>query len=151
MKFSGGPVMWRSKLQRSAALSSIDAAKLLAWLGKLLTKVDAVDEDYLPTLNVDILSAIKLMKNPISHERSKHIETRYHYVHQLLSERETEVKYISSEYQAADMFTKAMSSSKLNSMKNPMYGIILRCNSKHCRRVLEYYDNVQNEAHLVIL
>ncbi|KAJ8896712.1 hypothetical protein PR048_002057 [Dryococelus australis] len=75
MKFSGGPVLWRTKLQKCVALSSMEAeyiatseaAKSLVWLHSLLKEVNTIDEESIPTLMMDNRSAIKLIENPVFH------------------------------------------------------------------------------------
>jgi hypothetical protein len=49
------------------------------WLARLLTDTLGI-ETGAPKLKVDNQSAIVLSKNPIFHDRSKHIDVRYHYL-----------------------------------------------------------------------
>ncbi|KAK9692865.1 hypothetical protein QE152_g34844 [Popillia japonica] len=86
IKYCEGPVMWRSKLERCVALSSMEAeyvaaseaSKLLVWLDRLLKEIGAADESSSPVLYIDNQSAIKYIKKPRFHERSKHIDTQYY-------------------------------------------------------------------------
>jgi hypothetical protein len=59
-------------------------------------------------LLIDNKSAISLCKNPVLHERSKHIDTRYHFICECVEEKELEVDYIRTEEQLADILTKAL-------------------------------------------
>ncbi|KYM94367.1 Copia protein [Cyphomyrmex costatus] len=59
-----------------------------------------------PILRVDNASAIKLMKNPGFHKRSKHIDVRFHYVRERVQEQQLKIEYIPSEEQVADILTK---------------------------------------------
>ena len=127
--FTGGAVLWKSKLQSCIALSSMEAeyitaseiAKSIVWMDQLVKDVSMISDKKMPMLYIDNQSAIKLIGNPEFHERSKHIETRYHFVHQLLNDK-INVRYIPTEDQVADVFTKGISFGKLASMKK-MLGI----------------------------
>jgi hypothetical protein len=58
-------------------------------------------------LKIDNISAINLAKNPIAHGRSKHIETRFHFIREQVTKGMIEVEYCPTEAQLADGFTKA--------------------------------------------
>jgi hypothetical protein len=60
------------------------------------------------TLKIDNKSAISLAKNPISHGRSKHIETRFHFIREQVTNGMIELHYCPTELQLADGFTKAV-------------------------------------------
>ena len=66
-----------------------------------------------PVLLMDNQSAIRLIHNPEFHKRSKHIEVRHFFVREVVSRGELEVKYVSTEQQRADMFTKPLAKDKL--------------------------------------
>jgi len=57
-------------------------------------------------LLIDNKSAIDLAKNPISHGKSKHIETRFHYLRDQVNKCKIKVKYCSTLDQVANIFTK---------------------------------------------
>lgn len=66
-------------------------------------------EDMKPlTLEIVNKSAISLAKNPISHGRSKHIETKFHFIREQVTNGMIELQYCPTELQLADGFTKAM-------------------------------------------
>ena len=60
------------------------------------------------TLRIDNKSVISLAKNPISHGRSKHIETKFHFIRELVTNEMIEVQYYPTELQLVDGFTKAL-------------------------------------------
>lgn len=53
-------------------------------------------------------SAINLSKNPISHDRSKHIETKFHYLIDQVNKRRWKLVYCPTKEQIADVFTKGL-------------------------------------------
>jgi hypothetical protein len=57
-------------------------------------------------LRVDTNSALALMKNPVIHERSKHIRVHYHHVWQCVKEGNILAVFISSKEQLADIGTR---------------------------------------------
>jgi hypothetical protein len=58
-------------------------------------------------LKVDNQSALAMMKNPVFHDRSKHIKMRYHFIQQSVEDGDVHPDYVSSEYQLANILTKA--------------------------------------------
>jgi len=57
---------------------------------------------------VDNSSAIALAKNPIFHDRSKHIDTRFYYLWDCIANKDVEVKYAKTQDQVVDIFTKSL-------------------------------------------
>lgn len=120
----GNLISWASQKQRVIALSSYEAEYMAAttaacrsiWLRGLLTelsgqKVGAV------TLCIDNRSAIELMKNPVLHGRSKHIDVRFHFIRECIERGELIVKYVGTQEQRADILTKALGKVKFEAMK----------------------------------
>jgi hypothetical protein len=96
-------VSWHSLKQRVVAMPSCEAKYVAVtaaatqgvWLALLLG--DLRQEEAKPVeLRVDNNSALALMKNPVFHERSKHIRVRYHYVRQCVKEGNILAEFISS-------------------------------------------------------
>lgn len=119
---NGTAVSWTSQLQKSVALSTTEAefvaasegAKELVWLTRLLSEIG--DREETPTLFIDNASAIKLVKNPEFHKRSKHIAVRYYFVRERYQEGDIDVEHVRSEDQLGDMFTKPLNSVKFKSL-----------------------------------
>ena len=60
----------------------------------------------------DNQSCIKLFENPVFHDRSKHIDIRYHHLRDCVVRRIILLQHISTERQDADILTKALSKCK---------------------------------------
>jgi len=59
-------------------------------------------------LLIDNQSAIELAKNPVFHDRSKHIDTRFHYIRDCIEKGMVEVNHIRTDEQVADILTKPL-------------------------------------------
>ena len=86
--YEHGPLIsWKSKKQQTVALSSCEAEYMALtyaiqegkFLKQLLSEFLNVKECCV-SIGVDNQSAINLAKNPINHQRSKHIDIRYHFI-----------------------------------------------------------------------
>lgn len=121
---NGGAITWNSHRQKCVVLSTTEAeyiaacsaTKELVWIKQLLKDIGQDVEKI--TLLIDNQGAIKLIRNPEFHKRSKHIDIQYHYVREKLQENILDLKYISSKEQAADMFTKPLPRERFNMLKS---------------------------------
>nr|GEX17917.1 hypothetical protein [Tanacetum cinerariifolium] len=59
-------------------------------------------------LYCDFQLAIAISCNPVQHSRTKHIHTRYHFIKEQVENGIIELYFVRTEYQLADMFTKAL-------------------------------------------
>ena len=67
-------------------------------------------------LYCDNLSAINILKNPVQHSRTKHIDIRRHYIQSLLEGKLIYLRYITTEYQLADIITRGLDSTRYESL-----------------------------------
>ena len=56
----------------------------------------------------DNKSAIALSCNNVQHSRSKHIDIRHHFIREQVEKGIVELYFVKSEFQLADIFTKAL-------------------------------------------
>jgi hypothetical protein len=59
-------------------------------------------------IHCDNQSCIKLFENPVFHDRSKHIEIRYHFICDWVQRGAVQLQYISTNEHIADILTKAL-------------------------------------------
>ena len=72
----------------------------------------------MPTLHCDNQSAIYLIRNRAYHERTKHIDVRYHFIREAVAERNMMVKKIGTADNPADMLTKLVPANKFKHCLN---------------------------------
>ena len=56
----------------------------------------------------DNTSAINISKNPVMHSKTKHIAIKYHFVRELVQDKEIRLEYVHTKEQIADIFTKPL-------------------------------------------
>ena len=123
--FLGGMVIsWSSQKQNIVALSSCEAEYIAAtaaacqalWMNRLISEL-MNNKEMKVKLMVDNQSAITLSKNPVHHNQTKHIDTRYHFIRQCIDDKKIEIGFIRTEDKLADIFTKALGNVKFQEMR----------------------------------
>lgn len=121
--FGSNMVSWSSERQQSVSLSTTESeyiaasqcAKELVWLKNLVCEI--LDETSIETiLYMDNQSAIRLVKNPEFHKRTKHIDIRYHFIREKFEENFFDLEYVATQDMIADVFTKALPAAKFNEL-----------------------------------
>lgn len=118
-------VSWSSQKQETVALSSYKAEFMAAnaaacqalWLLSLIGELTGCTPKPM-TLFVDNKSAIALMRNPVLHGRSMHIDTRFHFIRKCVERWQVKVDFVSTKEQRADILTKALTSVKFVVMRH---------------------------------
>ena len=118
-------VTWKSKKQKVVALSSAEAefrgiAKGIIevlWIRKLLDELNFQQKEAC-NLYCDNKVAISISKNPVQHDRTKHVEIDK----EKLEKKIISLPFIRSKDQLADILTKAVSPEAFNT-----YSTQVRC------------------------
>jgi hypothetical protein len=97
-------------------IATTTAATQALWLSRMLTellgkKVDVVE------LKVDSKFALALAKNPVFHERNKHIYIKYHFIRDCLEDGSIKASHIATTDQLADILTESPEKSKFQEMR----------------------------------
>nr|GEW88319.1 hypothetical protein [Tanacetum cinerariifolium] len=107
-------VSWMSKKQNCTAMSSAEAEYMAlsvscAQVMWMRTQLQDYGFNYkkIP-LYCNSQSAIAISCNPVQHSHTKHIHTRYHFIKEQVEKGIIELYFVRTEYQLADMFTKAL-------------------------------------------
>ena len=131
---SDGPIIsWKSRKQNSVALSSCEseyvatcaAAQEAIYLSRLFNDFipsKTVVDDFQTNIYVDNQGAIGLAKNPVAHNKSKHIDIKYHFLRDIVNKKKIVLNYIQSQFNMADVFTKPATKIKLSRFRMIMFG-----------------------------
>ena len=96
-------------------MAATATSKQALWLRNLISEITR-EKPKIVTLFVDNNSAIALMKNPVFHGRSKHIDLKYHFIRECIERGQIVVRRVGTEEQKADVLTKSMAAVKLSVM-----------------------------------
>ncbi|GJV88598.1 putative reverse transcriptase domain-containing protein [Tanacetum coccineum] len=107
-------VSWSSKKQTSTSISSTEAEYIamsgccaqILWMRSQLSDYGFA-YNHIP-LYCDNKSVIALCCNNVQHSRSKHIDIRHHFIREQVEKGVVELYFVRTEYQLADIFTKAL-------------------------------------------
>ena len=109
------PISWQTRQQPSVALSTMEsefmaacaAAQESIWLLQLLTEFGCLFTVPIPIYE-DNKACLAYSKNSTSHQRTKHISVRYHFIRDLIQEKTIQLLEIPSKDNIADIFTKPL-------------------------------------------
>ena len=120
---NGDAVSWKSSKQSITAdstteaeyIAASDAAKEAVCIRKFVTELGVVPSIESPIpLYCDNNGAIALAKEPRSHQKSKHIERRFHIIRELVGKGDVLVQKVASAENVADPLTKALTQLQLD-------------------------------------
>ncbi|GJW21281.1 copia protein [Tanacetum coccineum] len=119
-------VSWSSKRQKSATISSTEAEYIalsgcyaqVLWMRSQLTDY-GFGFNKIP-MYCDNKSAIALCCNNVQHSRSKHIDIRFHFIKEHVENGVIELYFVNTEYQLADIFTKALGRERIEFLINKL-------------------------------
>lgn len=113
--FNDSIISWRSSLQKCVSISTTEseyvsaseAVKELVWLKRLYDEL-VPNQRAEASFYMDNVSAIRLVKNPEFHKRTKHIDVRYHFMREKFNDGLFKLEHVSTDEMVADIFTKAL-------------------------------------------
>nr|GFB33359.1 retrovirus-related Pol polyprotein from transposon TNT 1-94 [Tanacetum cinerariifolium] len=113
-------VSWSSKKQDCTMLSIAEAEYVslsaccaqVLWMRTQLTDYGFHFDKIL--IYCDSKSAIAISCNPVQHSRTKHIAVRYHFIKEHVEKGTIELYFVKTDYQLADIFTKALPADRFN-------------------------------------
>ena len=77
---------------------------------------DTKNIDSCVMIGVDNQGTIALAKNPVHQQRSKHIDVRYHFLRDVVSDGVVKLSYVPSNENVADVLTKPMTGRKITDL-----------------------------------
>nr|GFC67826.1 retrovirus-related Pol polyprotein from transposon TNT 1-94 [Tanacetum cinerariifolium] len=113
-------VSWSSKKQDCTTLSTAEVEYVslsaccaqVLWMRTQLTDYGFHFDKIL--ISCDSKSAIAISCNPVQHSRTKHIVVRFHFIKEHVEKGTIELYFVKTDYQLADIFTKALSTDRFN-------------------------------------
>lgn len=134
--------MWKSKKQVTISLSSPEAESRvvrqviseIVWLEKLLTELC----EYCPLpiqVFCDSQATVHIARNPVFHERTKHIEIDCHFVRDKLQQGLITLHHICTDSQMVGIFTKALTGVKHATLLNKLSVNSLTSNLRGVMRI----------------
>jgi hypothetical protein len=111
---NGGAISWRSRLEQTVALSTVEAEytssaaaiKEALWLKQLMPEL-GVTCMAIP-IGVDSQGAIQVLKQEIISPRTKHIDIKHHFARECVCRGDVAIEFVGTREQPADFLTKAL-------------------------------------------
>ena len=108
-------ISWFRRNQSCVAQSTAEADYVRAysasckvvWLRKLLSNLFDLQLDA-TCIHCDNQSCVKLSKNLVFHDKSKHIEIKYHYIRDMVQRGAMNLQYVAIDKQIADVLIKPL-------------------------------------------
>lgn len=118
--FMGATVSWKCHKQTMVTLSSTEAefialaeaAQETIWMARVINDLNHAVSTI--TMYEDNQSCIHLLQNGNNSLRTKHIDTKYHFVRDMVNNKVIRVEYCPTEDMIADLLTKPLEAVRLN-------------------------------------
>jgi hypothetical protein len=118
-QLAGGPIVWRSRAQTTVAHSSTEAKYMassdcsgqVSWICNIFLEL-GMHLTPIPRF-IDNQGSIFIGSNPVQEIHTKHIDIKYHYVHECIVVKKIELYFVPTEDNTADIFTKNLGRFKL--------------------------------------
>ena len=98
-------------------MGAVDVVKEIKWMKQMLEEKNF--QVRTPVIvNIDNQSAMKIAENDVDHSRTKHIDIKNHFIKNEINDKMIELKWVATENQIADIFTKGLGYPTYNKLKN---------------------------------
>eukprot|EP00253_Pinus_taeda_P002393 PITA_02393 len=114
-------ISWMSRKQNSVALSTAEAEYIVASMASCEA------------------SGIRLSENPVSHDCSKHIDIRYHYIQDMVQRGAIRLQHIGTDEQVAEILTKPLGKVKFLTFQEQL-GVVQRPSNEGPVRCIELWE-----------
>lgn len=130
--YGQGPIAWRCQLQSIVTLSTteaelvsaVDLVKDLLPMKETLLEIKGIEDE--PTeVRIDNISTVKVVNNPESTKRTKHIDVRYRWINEMTESKKIKPVHIYGAEQAADILTKPLPRVKFEANRTMLAMIML--------------------------
>ena len=123
-KLANSIISWQSRVQKTITLSATEAeymalsdcTRQAVWIQNIFSELGLPVK---PTQTcTDNEGGIFIASNPIQERRTKHIDVRFHYVHDLIEQKRVEIVWVPTDDNIADMFTKNLGHIKFEKFRS---------------------------------
>ncbi|CAL2280637.1 unnamed protein product [Prunus armeniaca] len=97
-------------------VSAAEATSQAKWL-RFVLKDFGEEQVEGTTILCDNTSAIAMARNPVHHQKTRHISWKFHFIREAIQAKEIELIYCKTEDQIADIFTKALPKDRFVSLR----------------------------------
>ncbi|GJR85986.1 retrovirus-related pol polyprotein from transposon TNT 1-94 [Tanacetum coccineum] len=132
-------VSWSSKNKDCTTMSTAEAeyVSLSAYYAQVIWMcTQLLDYGYKYnriSMYSDSKSAIAISCNPVHHSKTKHIDIQYHFIKEHVEKGIVELYFVGTEYQLADLFTKALSKERFEYLVHHI--VIIMAQQQHAADV----------------
>ena len=124
---SKSPISWKSKLQITVALSSMESELMsisaanqeAQWIRKFLDSI-GMTQTSATLIREDNQACIQNIYGTKFQPRSKHIRVCYYYVKEAVQDKTLKVEYVKSEENVADLLMKSLSINKFKELRSKL-------------------------------
>ena len=126
----GPSISWKSRKQQTVALSTCEAeymalcetAQEAVYLSRVFEELIGRTVDEPVQIYGDNRGSLDIVRNPVKHNRTKHIDIRYHFIRELYQSNIITVSHVASDENVADIMTKALPRFKYEKFHQPLFG-----------------------------
>ena len=127
---SGPVISWKSRKQPTVALSTCEAEYMAlcetsqeaVYLSRVFRDLTQSEISEPISIYGDNQGSLDIVRNPVKHNRTKHIDIRYHYIRELFHSQVITVSHVSTGDNIADVMTKAVSKFKYENFRQSLFG-----------------------------
>ena len=126
MMINSAPTSWYSKLQQCVSVSTAESeyysihecSRHCLWYRNMFKELGIkINDNSTITINTDNKAAICNSENETINPKSKHIDLRYHSIRESIKNNYIKLKYVKSEYNLSDGFTKYLNTTLMNKFR----------------------------------
>jgi hypothetical protein len=125
-QLAGGPITWQSRAQTTVAHSSTEAEYMalsdcfrqVSWIRNIFLEL-GMRLGPIP-IYADNQGSIFIGSNPVQEIRTKHIDVKYHYVHECIAVKKIVLYHVPTKDNTADIFTKNLGCLKFEKFKQQL-------------------------------
>ena len=130
LNVEGPAISWKSRKQQTVALSTCEAEYMALcetsqealYLQRELSDLCGYVDDSPTPIYGDNQGSLDLVRNPVKHNKSKHIDIKYHFIRDLYTTNKIDLSHVRSDDNIADIMTKPLPKCKYDKFYVSLFG-----------------------------